>query len=330
MKVVKYYRNALSKQVGEAIRIQRRGLTLNSKGEYNRCHITRLTLGDEELDIDKGETVIEDNVDRLLEHRDRRDKLDRANLGRPGKTRGNKRKEADVETGRRKRRKFDLVEDSWGLDQDGTSSREPVLMSGFEGLVRGDGLNQVDNRGVVVDTVKGWQRPMDKPDKLEGRNQREDNAQKETDDIENPVKEPLGKIDKKASKKNELNVKKKVWTRLDNGLFAWRVRRTGTRTTKACPSSDTCETTSSCSSTPRSSAVTKNSNLATIEVPKIFINLEERESFETLHTATGTENQNNLIDSAQSEKEDGWDNRVGRKPENFKFLRVHGRSPGMK
>ena len=58
-----------------------------------------------------------------------------------------------------------------------------------------------------MDTVKGWQRPMDEPDKLEGRNQTEDNAKKETDDVENPVKEPLENVDKKASKKNELNVK---------------------------------------------------------------------------------------------------------------------------
>ena len=178
-----------------------------------------------------------------------------------------------------------------------------------------------------MDTVNGWQRPMDEPDNLEGRNQTEDKTKKETDEVNNPVKEPL---DKKASKKNELKVKKKVWTRLNNGLFAWRVRRTGTRTTKACPSSDTCEPISSCSSTPRNSTQTKNSNLATFKVPKIFKNLEEIESVETLHTATGTGNQINLIDSAKSEKEEGWDNRVGRKLENYTFMRVHGRSPGMK
>ena len=44
MKVVQHHRSALSRQVGEAIRIRRRGLTLNSKGEYNRCSISRLTL----------------------------------------------------------------------------------------------------------------------------------------------------------------------------------------------------------------------------------------------------------------------------------------------
>ena len=30
--------------MGEAVRIRRRGLVLNSKGEYSRCKITRLSL----------------------------------------------------------------------------------------------------------------------------------------------------------------------------------------------------------------------------------------------------------------------------------------------
>ena len=46
MRVVKYYPAALRRQIGEATRIRRRGdgVILNSKAEYNRCHITRLTL----------------------------------------------------------------------------------------------------------------------------------------------------------------------------------------------------------------------------------------------------------------------------------------------
>ena len=50
-KVVKYYRTALSRQVGEAIQIRARGgegEILNSKGEFNRCSITRLILDKEE------------------------------------------------------------------------------------------------------------------------------------------------------------------------------------------------------------------------------------------------------------------------------------------
>ena len=39
-----YYSSALSRQVGEAVRIHMRGSVLNSRSEYNRCQITRLTI----------------------------------------------------------------------------------------------------------------------------------------------------------------------------------------------------------------------------------------------------------------------------------------------
>ena len=51
MRVVRHYRSALSRQVGEAVRISRRGgagSILNSKSEYNRCRIPRLVM--EEID----------------------------------------------------------------------------------------------------------------------------------------------------------------------------------------------------------------------------------------------------------------------------------------
>ena len=50
MRVVGSYRSALGRQVSEAIRIRRRGglgNILNSKSEYNRCHISRLRVEDE-------------------------------------------------------------------------------------------------------------------------------------------------------------------------------------------------------------------------------------------------------------------------------------------
>ena len=48
MKVVNFYRTALSRQVGEAVRIHKRGLVLNSKSEYSRCSISRLSLDQQE------------------------------------------------------------------------------------------------------------------------------------------------------------------------------------------------------------------------------------------------------------------------------------------
>ena len=49
MRVVSQYRTALGRQVSEAVRIWRRGVeVLNSRAEFNRCHIPRLRLEDEE------------------------------------------------------------------------------------------------------------------------------------------------------------------------------------------------------------------------------------------------------------------------------------------
>ena len=45
MRVIKHYPTALRRQVGEAVRIRRRGeAVLNSKAEFNRCKIVRLTI----------------------------------------------------------------------------------------------------------------------------------------------------------------------------------------------------------------------------------------------------------------------------------------------
>ena len=51
MKAVKYYRSALTRQIGEAVRIRRRGgagRILNSKAEYDRCRIPRLVVEEED------------------------------------------------------------------------------------------------------------------------------------------------------------------------------------------------------------------------------------------------------------------------------------------
>ena len=42
--IVKRYKTALTRQVGEAVRIELRGNVLNSKGEYNRCRLPRLVV----------------------------------------------------------------------------------------------------------------------------------------------------------------------------------------------------------------------------------------------------------------------------------------------
>ena len=42
--VVRQFKSAMDRQIGEAIRIQLRGNTLNSAGVYNRCRLTRLVV----------------------------------------------------------------------------------------------------------------------------------------------------------------------------------------------------------------------------------------------------------------------------------------------
>ena len=44
IRVIKYCRDALTRQVGEAVRIGYRGQTLNSKGGYNSSKLSRLVL----------------------------------------------------------------------------------------------------------------------------------------------------------------------------------------------------------------------------------------------------------------------------------------------
>ena len=53
MRVVSFHKTALSRQIKEAVRIRRRGgagAILNSKSEYNRCHIPRLQMEEEETE----------------------------------------------------------------------------------------------------------------------------------------------------------------------------------------------------------------------------------------------------------------------------------------
>ena len=64
MRVVKSCRTALNRQVSEAVRIGRRGgatEVLNSKTEYNRCHIARLMVEDESETKKREETIREED-----------------------------------------------------------------------------------------------------------------------------------------------------------------------------------------------------------------------------------------------------------------------------
>ena len=56
MMVSSFHKSALERQVGEAVRIRRRGGAghiLSSKSEFNRCHIPRLVLEEEDEEAKK-------------------------------------------------------------------------------------------------------------------------------------------------------------------------------------------------------------------------------------------------------------------------------------
>jgi hypothetical protein len=63
IRVIKYCRDALTRQVGEAVRIGYRGQTLNSKGGYNRSGLSRLILEErtEEIREEKDSSGMEES-----------------------------------------------------------------------------------------------------------------------------------------------------------------------------------------------------------------------------------------------------------------------------
>ena len=140
MKVVGSHRSALSRQISEAVRIRRRGgesMILNSKAEYNRCHIPRLRVELEE-EREKREQELKELEKNLVEEqeeehhgweqgktklkdRERRKELvkDLSSKG-AGSLKARRRKgmeddQGNPESGRRKRRRYGLIEKDWGI-----------------------------------------------------------------------------------------------------------------------------------------------------------------------------------------------------------------------
>ena len=68
-KVISHHRTALSRQVKEAVRIRRRGGSgniLNSKGEFNRCYIPRMTVEQEDEEVKKKRREMEETEKKEL------------------------------------------------------------------------------------------------------------------------------------------------------------------------------------------------------------------------------------------------------------------------
>ena len=123
MRVVKFSRSALERQLGEAVRIRRRGgegAILNSKAEYNRCHVTRLRLERKE----EWEERLEENK-RWEEGKTRELDADQVEWERmktrergkiKERTAGQKREppSGEVTKGSRKKFKYKLMGADWG------------------------------------------------------------------------------------------------------------------------------------------------------------------------------------------------------------------------
>ena len=117
MRVVGYYKSALSRQIGEAVRIGRRGgagMVLNSKSEFNRCRIPRLII--EEIDE---EQIREEEVRELriaMKHLNRCEEEWEQDK--------NRKREQELKEARRKLRKIESKVQSRKREQDENKGAE--------------------------------------------------------------------------------------------------------------------------------------------------------------------------------------------------------------
>ena len=131
---LQHHRTALHRQLSEAVLISRRGEEnlLNNRGEYNRCQITRLTLGDgkeeglakKEEAVDQGENVAEgeEEVGAWTGEKTEEWLQRKTTWAQAGKT-ADKRKEdssgrkSSPQKQAKRRRKFDLLGEDWGEER---------------------------------------------------------------------------------------------------------------------------------------------------------------------------------------------------------------------
>ena len=133
MRVVGSRSTATSRQISEAVRIRRRGgegRILNSRSEYNRSHIPRLQVEEEELTKKREEEMKrlgaiqnkEMDTEQLqweqgkLQNikKDRRELVEHLNKGGIITGGGKKRNKGEKIGGRSKRRKYALLKGDWG------------------------------------------------------------------------------------------------------------------------------------------------------------------------------------------------------------------------
>ena len=144
-KIVSYHRSSLNRQVREAVRIRRRGgagQILNSKAEYNRCHIPRLVVEKEDEDSrrirEERERKEDEDLERILKDMDltweERKEIEKDQAERKRRRPKEIEDEQSQEDGkqRNKRMKYTRLEEDWGVgggeifseDEDGSMEQE--------------------------------------------------------------------------------------------------------------------------------------------------------------------------------------------------------------
>ena len=132
-KVISNHRTALNRQIREGVRIRRRGgagQILNSRAEFNRCHIPRLVVEEEDTDtkqkrkeverLEKEELLINlEEMDRDWEQlKDKNREQAERKRQRPGELVENDGGEEDQMGGaKKKRRRYAKLKEDWGENE---------------------------------------------------------------------------------------------------------------------------------------------------------------------------------------------------------------------
>ena len=152
LEVVKYCRDTLSRQVGEAVRIQYRGNTLNSKAGYNRSGLSRLVLPEKETWNQAEEGRIDPTgLEEVAEPRGL-NKISQVPTG--GKRKDYHHKVTQPRTKRRKKMKYEPLEDDWGMGageelerlEETESAKRRFLMDGQVDKLAGQSSRQTTIR----------------------------------------------------------------------------------------------------------------------------------------------------------------------------------------
>ena len=147
LRVVKYYKTALARQVAEAVRIRRRGgegAILNSRGEFNRSYIPRLVVREEDEEVDR-ELRIEERELRNRNHREQQEAWEESKKDALGATakmgpttspiKRSKEQEDEEENmapkGKKRRRKlkFKQIGAGWGLEDQSQGAHSTIVES---------------------------------------------------------------------------------------------------------------------------------------------------------------------------------------------------------